>query len=243
MSELENSQSSGAPKACTPESFLVVTAAFQKSQRLLDFTIAALLARLGVARVLFVTLTFPEHIRSTKAGQEKLNSFLNAVRKRHGRYLWVLEPQASGRIHYHLLIPVEFDCHAGTDLDAWGRKSFPMEGMYFHSENPARCGVCTRDTYLRNSMNPALRAEADWWQTAAKAHGFGRVQVAPIYGGADAVCNLHVQAGLAQPTLAVQGTQERPLLELQPEPACGHREVRLEFERRTAGSPAHGGVG
>ena len=139
--------------------------------------------RLGVARVLFVTLTFPKHTRSTKAGHEKLNSLLNAVRKRHKDYLWVLEPQASGSIHYHLLIPVDFDCHDGTDLEAWSEKFVPMENACFHSERFGRTGLCTRDTYQRSSMSPALRAEDDWWQVAAEAHGFGRVQVAPSTAG------------------------------------------------------------
>ena len=187
LSELESSQSCDASTACTPESFLPATAAFRRSQHLLNFTIAALLKRFGVTCVLFVTLTFEEHVRSTKAAQKQLNSLLNAVRERYGGYLWVLEAHASGRIHYHLLIPVGFDCHDGTDLDAWHKDSYPMDGQYFHSADPDRCGICTRDNYLRNSMSAGLRAEDDWWQAAADAHEFGRVQVAPVYGGADAI--------------------------------------------------------
>lgn len=101
----------------------------------------------------------------------------------------MLEPHTSGCIHYHLLIPVNFDCHADTDLEAWRDKFTPMENVYFYSQDPTRCGCCTRESYLRNSMNTALRAEDDWWQAATKAHGFGRVQVAPIYGGAKAIRN------------------------------------------------------
>ena len=186
MSEVGSSQSCDAPAACTPESFPTTSAAFRNSRRLLELTIETLLDRLGVAQVLFITLTFKKPIRrSTKAAQKELNSLLNTIRERYDGYLWVLEAHMSGGVHYHLLVPVDFDCHDGTDLDAWREKSFPMEGQYFRSENPARCGVCTRDNYLRNSMNPALRAEADWWQSTATSHGFGRVQVAPIYSNAE----------------------------------------------------------
>ncbi len=187
MSELKNSQSSSTSTAYSETTRLLGTAASRRSQHLLAFTIDALLKRIGIANAMFVTLTFARPARSTKTAHAKLNSLMNAVRKRYGGYLWVLQPHKSGSIHYHLLIPVDFDCHASTDLDAWDEKSYSMEGQYFRSEDPDRCGVCTRDNYQRNSMSAGLRAEDDWWQAAAKAHGFGRVQVAPIYGGAEAV--------------------------------------------------------
>ena len=86
LSKLESSQSCDSPTTCSPESFLPATAAFHRSQHLLDFTIKALLSHLGDARVLFVTLTFEEHVRSTKAAQKQLNCLLNAVRERYGGY-------------------------------------------------------------------------------------------------------------------------------------------------------------
>ena len=188
LSESESSQSGTAsPPPCTAESFLPETAAFRKSRHLLSFIIDALLLRHGVDHTLFVTLTLPRCVRSTEVGHDKLNSLLNAVRKRYGGYLWVLEPHKSGGIHFHLLVPVDFDCHTGTYLEAWSDKFVPIEGMPLRSEDSVKGGVVTRDSYQRNSMNPALRAEADWWRDAAKAHGFGRVQVAPIYGGAEAI--------------------------------------------------------
>ena len=139
--------------------------------------------------VLFVTLTFARRIRSTTIAHDKLNSLMNAMRKRYGGYVWVLEPHKTGSIHYHLIIPVDFNCHADTDLDAWREKFFPLENMYFRSESPARCGTSTRETYLYNSMNPALRVEADWWKVTAQSHGFGRVRVEPIYTNGEAIGN------------------------------------------------------
>jgi hypothetical protein len=129
-----------------------------------------LFRRYGDDHALFVTLTFPGRMDSIRTAQLHLNSVLNAVRKRHAGYIWVIEPHASGAIHIHLLIPVTFDTHDGTDLDAWAR---PI------TNNPRR--------EQRRSMNAALRAEDDWWQATAPAYGFGRVDIAPVYGGPDAM--------------------------------------------------------
>ncbi len=144
---------------------------FRKSQFLLGFTIDTLFLHRPISRVLFVTLTSAKPLHSVKKGHDQLNKFFNQLRK-HGReYLWVLEPQESDRIHYHLLIPVDFDAHDGTDLDAWrGRHLFT-------------------DEFRDNSMNPMLKAESDWWKATASRYGFGRVEVAPIHSTAERICN------------------------------------------------------
>lgn len=88
LSEEESSQSDTSPPTfCTQDSFLPETAAFRKSRFLLELTIDALFTRHGVTRVLFVTLTFKRGVRSTKTAHDKLDSLLNAVRKRHSGYL------------------------------------------------------------------------------------------------------------------------------------------------------------
>lgn len=135
-----------------------------KGQFVLGLTIANLFRHFPVYNVLFVTLTFGSHIRSTKTAQRRLNSLLNKVRDRYSDgYLWVLQPQASGRIHYPLLIPVSFDTHDGTYLAAWEKRS-----------------LCTDDQRCA-SMSPALLAENVWWTAKASGHGFGLFEVAPVY--------------------------------------------------------------
>ena len=169
MSEYRNSQPSQFLLDGTRVVLPPLSDSFRKSQYLLGFTIDTLFLHRPVSHVLFVTVTSAKPLYSVKKGHDQLNKFFNKLRK-HGReYLWVLEPQESGRIHYHLLIPVDFDAHDGTDLDAWrDHDVFP-------------------DVFRENSMNPALKVESDWWQATASRYGFGRVEVAPIYSNAEAI--------------------------------------------------------
>jgi hypothetical protein len=122
-----------------------------------------------VEQLIFITLTFPELLTSTREAHRRFNSLFNKVRKRCLGYLWTLEPQESGRIHYHLLLPVDFDARDGTDLDAWAHRD-----LYTDDERLA-------------AMNEPLRAESDWWKAKASAYGFGRIEVAPVYSNVQAV--------------------------------------------------------
>ena len=124
-----------------------------------------------VASTLFVTLTFAKDVRCPKEAYRRLNSLNNDVRKRYTGHFWVLHLHQSGRLHYHLIIPAGFDCHNGTCLEDWYPKN---------NRSPAQ---------KRASMNPRLRVESYWWQTTARSHGFGIVEVAPIYSNAEAIRN------------------------------------------------------
>lgn len=138
-----------------------------KSQLLLSSTIDNLFLTHGERQILFVTLTFPDPLNSTRETQRRLNSWMNKIRQRYSHYIWVLQPQASGAIHYHLLMPVNFDAHADTNLEPWS----------YRSEYT--------DADRLNAMNAKLRIESDWW--TQKASGFGRVEVAPVYSNGEAV--------------------------------------------------------
>ncbi len=146
---------------------------FPKSQFLLSVTIQNLMLKHLLTHILFVTLTFSKKVLHTKKAQKRLNSFFNLLRKRYGSYLWVLGWHASDGIHYHLLIPVAFDCHACTDLSAWS--------------SPLGTSTAAIDREQRNAMNPLLRGESKWWHDNAPKYGFGRLQVAPIYSNGEAI--------------------------------------------------------
>jgi hypothetical protein len=140
-----------------------------KSQLILGNVIDNLFLRYSVTMVLFITLTFAADLHSTKEAHRLLNSFMNDIRVRYSKYIWVLQPQRSGRIHYHLLVPVDFDTHQGTDLDPW--------------KNRTRY----TDADRLKAMGPQFRGESDWWQEKAPRHNFGRVEVAPIYSNGEAI--------------------------------------------------------
>jgi hypothetical protein len=159
LSNTKTSQFSTIPVA----RFAPVAKSIAKSQTLLRLTIEQLLRSRGLNHVLFITLTFADDVRSTHEAQRRLNSFLNKIRDRHTGYIWVLQPHASGAIHFHMLLPVDFDAHKGTDVWMWRRTQ--------HAS----------DTAKYSSMNPALREESDWFAVNARLFGFGRSEVAPIY--------------------------------------------------------------
>ena len=146
---------------------------FDRSHYLLEVTIKNLFLRYSVRRVLFITLTFRYPVTSPARARKRLNSFLNKFRKRYCSFIRVLGCHKNGGIHYHLLIPVSFDCHDNTRITAWS-------GALNDSSSK-------RDRELLDAMSPALRAESDWWTRTSPRYGFGRVQVAPIHSNAEAV--------------------------------------------------------
>lgn len=122
-----------------------------------------MLRQYGAKHLLFLTLTFGSPVTSTTVAHGKLNSLLNRIRERYLAYLWVMEPQASGNLHYHMLLATRVDAHAGTYVRGFER----------------RLGWST--DLKRQHMSPALCCEADWITNKAQRHGFGRTEVAPIY--------------------------------------------------------------
>jgi len=148
-------------------------ASFGRSQFLLGNTIDNLFRHYPVSKALFITVTFPEAVTSPAEAHRRLNSFLNKIRTRYRIYIWVLGCHDSAALHYHILVFVSFDCHTDTDLTAWS--------------NPVNDHLAKRDAEQHNAMNPALRAESDWWEETAPRFGFGRVQVAPVYSNPEAV--------------------------------------------------------
>lgn len=169
LSKLKTSQPETLKLDGTPFVPAPLSENFRKRNFLLGQTIEGMFARSPVERYLFVTLTFAEEVRSTEKANLRLRSLLNQIRFRHGQYLWVLQPHKSGRIHYHLLVPVDFWTHDGVDLDPWRKRN-----SYDDSDRLA-------------AMSPKLRAESDWWSKMAPKYGFGRVEVAPIYGDATGI--------------------------------------------------------
>lgn len=117
------------------------------------------------------TLTLPYACHNPRALQQKMNSYLNWVRKAtHNRYLRVLDINVHG-LHYHLLLVVDFDVMSGTDI-------WLLEHMK-HDTNEKRLNCC----------NPALQ---EFWREAeieARGRGFGRFDLAPTYKNADSVAS------------------------------------------------------
>lgn len=137
----------------------------KKTAFLLTLNIAAMIARHGLGRVAFFTLTFAEHVLAPKEAQRRLHNLARRVLSgRYVEYVRVFERQQSGRIHYHLLVvlPPGVDIRSGVDFEAFGRGDY-------------------------RSAGPALRAEWAFWRQTARLYGFGRTELLPIRSTAEGV--------------------------------------------------------
>lgn len=135
----------------------------QKTAFILSESVQKLCRLHGVDRVAFLTLTFPDHVVDPREAQKRLNSLLtHVVKPRYGEYTGVLERQKSGRIHYHLLVTMPFDCRTGADFDAFSRHDY-------------------------RTASKALRHEWRFWRKTSRKYGFGRTELMPIKSTEEAI--------------------------------------------------------
>lgn len=129
----------------------------------LSWNVAHMCREYGIERVGFLTLTFSDHVTDPREAQRRFNSLASHVlRKRYPAHVAVLERQESGRIHYHLLVPMPDDIRTGIDFEA----------------------IANRDY---RSANKALRLEWAFWRKTVKQYRFGRPELLPIKSTSDAM--------------------------------------------------------
>lgn len=129
----------------------------------LSWNVASMCKTWGIERVGFLTLTFADHVTDAREAQRRFNSLAsNVLRKRYPAHIAVLERQASGRIHYHLLVVLPEDIRTGVDFDAIARREY-------------------------GTANKALRLEWAFWRKTAPVYRFGRTELLPIKSDADAM--------------------------------------------------------
>lgn len=129
----------------------------------LEVNVEAAVLRWGLERTGFLTLTFADLVTDPVEAQRRMNSLTtHVIRPRYGEAIRVMERQKSGRIHYHLLVPLQADIRTGFDFRA----------------------VEDRDY---RSASPALRSEWAFWRETAKKYGFGRTELLPIKSTAQAI--------------------------------------------------------
>jgi hypothetical protein len=114
-------------------------------------------------RIGFLTLTFRDHVLEPAEAQKRFRSLrAHILADRYPATIRVFERQKSGRIHYHLLAAVGFDCRSGVDFEEFGR------GVY-------------------RSAPLALRAEWAFWRRIAPKYGFGRTELLPVRSTAEGI--------------------------------------------------------
>lgn len=140
-----------------------LTGPHKKTALALSWNVAALCEKYGVGRVGFLTLTFADHVIDAREASRRFNSLATHVLKaRYLDYIRVLERQKSGRIHYHLLVVLPDDIKTGFDFGAIDRGDY-------------------------KSANNHLRREWAFWRKTAPLYRFGRTELMPVKGTADAL--------------------------------------------------------
>ena len=138
-----------------------VDSASRKRATALGENAKALIESVGLERVGFVTLTFPDK-PSVAEGQRRLNSLMNNHgRQWFARFICVGEMQVRGVVHYHFLADLGFDLRTGFDFEAVGRGDY-------------------------RSACPELRGLWREMREILPRYGFGRSELMPIKSSLEA---------------------------------------------------------
>lgn len=144
---------------------LALSASQKKGASLIAWWVQGMAAAYGLESLGFLTLTFRDHVLCRREAQRRFNSLASHVlRVRYRSFIWVVERQTSGRIHFHLVVvaPEGQDWRTGFDFS----------------------GVEARDY---TSASAGLRAEWAFWRKSAKLYGFGRTELLPVKSSAEGI--------------------------------------------------------
>jgi len=112
-----------------------LSSAHKKTAQALAWNVDYLGKKYGAEKLGFLTLTFRDHVTCVKEASRRFNSFAtNILKKRYSDYIRVLERQASGRIHYHLLVVLDEDIKTGFDFAAVANNDYSSAGKRIRLE-------------------------------------------------------------------------------------------------------------
>lgn len=144
-----------------------VSPSASKTAFVLRESVRKMVEQVGVERVGFLTLTFPDYLTCPKEAQRRFNSIATHVlRPRYRDYIAVFERCKSGAIHYHILVTLPHDIKTGFDHKAVVKRDYTSASAY-------------------------LRAEWIFWREISKnkKYGFGRHELMPIKTNATGISN------------------------------------------------------
>lgn len=155
-----------------------------KKAEALHLNLKGMIARHGIERVAFVTLTFADNVCDFREAQARFNSLASNLLKGMFRE-WIVavhRGEERGRLHYHLIVATPDDIRTGFNFDAW--RALLAHVHLFGRKNP-RYRELASPVYA--SANPALRNIWKTFRDRAKGYGFGIVETYPVRSNADAV--------------------------------------------------------
>ena len=133
------------------------------------FEIEKAAAKFGIERIVFVTLTFEDDVQDIREVQRRFKNLYRGVfRRRYGRMIGCWERTQIGRIHFHLVVVMPFDCQTGFDFDEVENKALPRKTRY-------------------RSVCKALRLEWAYLRRTLPKYGFGRAEMKPVKSSAEGI--------------------------------------------------------
>ncbi len=142
----------------------LLTPYHRKAAHALRENVSDFMDRVGVERVGFLTLTFPDNVTDHKEAYKRFDSMRKNFLNQHpmfGDWICVKERQKRGAWHYHLLI----DC--GTDI---------RSGLKWKNRKP-----------VYSTVSPALRTLWSELREALPKYKFGRSELLPVRKDAESV--------------------------------------------------------
>ena len=128
----------------------------KKSAMALSWTVQYMAQKHGLKNIGFLTLTFPDHVTDMREAQRRYNSLnTHILRDRYQGTIAVKERCKSGRIHFHLVVALNFDIRTGFDFAQIKQHNY-------------------------SSANTKLKNEWFFWRQTAPKYGFGRTELLPI---------------------------------------------------------------
>ena len=141
----------------------------------LSKNVESLVKRYGIERLGFLTLTFKENLTDHKEAQRRYKNLSRTWRRdkpfKYG--MKVVEEQARGAIHYHLLVVMDEDIRTNFDFQTFKRAGEAYsrgdwkEGNRLTKIYASKAADLLKDTWAYNRKK-------------CKSHGFGRAELAPI---------------------------------------------------------------
>lgn len=140
-----------------------LTGTHRKTAFALTHNVARLVAKAGIERCLFLTLTFADHVTENSVASRRWKSFrTHFLTDEAAAWVAVRERQRSQRLHFHVVIVVPEDVRTGVDFAEFAA------GIY-------------------RSASAWLRAFWCRLRDAAARYGFGRTEAIPIKSTAEGV--------------------------------------------------------
>lgn len=155
--------------------------AVAKKAETLFLCLSDVIARNGLERVAFHTLTFAKNVTCREKAQKHFHSYAtHFLAGRVKEWICNVERQGRGAIHFHLIIAFDYDVRRGFDFE-----------KCIAANRAKKRGNLTQHAALMREVYPtANRNLRNWWTAVrenAPKYGFGRCETLPILSNSEAV--------------------------------------------------------